>query len=519
MNLVDYLVKAGHRFPDHEVLVHRDVRYTTRKLIERIFRVSNALINLGLKTGDRVGVLLRNCHQSVECFFGIQCAGLVLVPLNARNSVQEHLYILQNSEAKALFMGEDFIAGMETIIPQNERLSSVVCVTGRPRHNMLDYEELLAAAAAVDPQVDLNDEDISSLRYTSGTTGRPKGVIQCHRGTITGMYNVLTSGFTIREGDTVALSGPVTHASGAMILPHIVSGGRIIILTHFDSKEILELIEKERITTLYLVPTMIVMLLNHPDVEKYDFSSLKTIRYGASPISPDILKKAISIFGNVFIQGYGLTEASMPITILTKEDHVLDGSDRALKRLASIGRESMAARVEIMDETGNFLPPYEVGEIVVRSKQRMQGYWKNPEATNVALRHGWLHTRDMGYRDDDGYLYLVDRKEDMIISGGFNIYPKEVEDVLYKHQAVLEAAVFGIPDDTWGESVMAVISLKKDAKVTAEEIIAQCKTHLAGYKKPKTVEFVDDIPKTTVGKISRKTLRDPYWKGRMRNVN
>jgi acyl-CoA synthetase (AMP-forming)/AMP-acid ligase II len=519
MHIRDYLARAACLFPHNEVLVHGETRLTAAQLVARVFRVANALLGLGLGKGDRVAVLLHNCHQSVECFYGIHSAGCVLVPLNARNAVQEHLYILENAGARALLMGAEFIEEMAAAAPRTPGLEVLVCVTGHAAKGMHPYEQLLADASAAEPRVAIEDQDISSLRYTSGTTGRPKGVVQHHLGTITGMYNILTSGFSVRPGDTVVLSGPVTHASGAMVLPHIVSGGRVIVLSRFDPGEILALIEKERVTTLYLVPTMIVMLINHPDVGKYDLSSLQTIRYGASPISPDVLQRAIAIFGNVFIQGYGLTEASMPITILNKEDHILDGSEAKRRRLASIGRESMAARVGIMDEEGNCLPPGEVGEIVVRSKQVMQCYWKNEEATATAFRHGWLHTRDMGYRDEDGYLFLVDRKEDMIISGGFNVYPKEVEDVLYQHPAVLEAVVFGIPDEVWGEAVMAVISLKSGMAADAEEISAFCKQRLAGYKKPKSVAFIQEIPKTAVGKIARRVLRDPYWKDKGRNVN
>jgi acyl-CoA synthetase (AMP-forming)/AMP-acid ligase II len=313
--------------------------------------------------------------------------------------------------------------------------------------------------------------------------------------------------------------GPVTHASGSMILPHILRGAKVVILSSFDVKALLETIQKERITTLYLVPTMIVMLLANPDLKKYDLSSLKNIRYGASPISPEVLKKAIEVFGNVFVQGYGLTEGMMPLTLLLKEDHILDGTEKKLKRLSSIGREVNVASVRIMDDEGKILPPGQIGEIVVQSDQVMKGYWKKPEATAETLRGGWLHTRDMGYMDEDGYIYLVDRKDDMIVSGGFNIYPKEVEDVLYSHPAVLEAAVFGVPDEKWGEAVKATVSLRPGMQATEEEIIEHCKKHLASYKKPKSVDFMKELPKSLYGKILRRQLKEPYWKGRRRMIS
>ncbi len=518
MNIRDYMAKALLYYPNHTALVYKDTRMTTREVVERIYRVANALLTLGLEKGDRVGVILNNCHQCVECFFGIQCAGLVLVPLNARNSAEEHRYMLENSETKALLFGEEFLEGVDSIRPRLKDLTFTIKVTGQSSSQHFDYETLMADASPRVPEVEIADTDMGSLRYTSGTTGKPKGVIHNQGSYLIMVSNILTSGFSIEEGDSIALMGPVTHASGSMILPHLLKGATVYILTRFDADEILELVQKERITTLYLVPTMIVMLLNHPKVKGYDLSSLKTIRYGASPIAPDVLKRAIEIFGNVFIQGYGLTEGSMPVTILTKKDHLLDGSEKSLKRLLSVGRETFSARVAIMDDEGRILPPGEIGEIVIRSKQCMKGYWKNPEATEAAFRHGWMHTRDMGYQDEEGYIYLVDRKEDMIISGGFNVYPKEVEDVLYKHPAVLEAAVFGVPDDVWGEAVKAVVSLRKGAEASPDSIIEFCRQYLAGYKKPKTVDFVDELPKTAVGKISRRMLKEPYWQDRMRRV-
>ncbi len=371
--------------------------------------------------------------------------------MNTRYSAPEHLYLLNDSEARAILLGQEFTDVVGPILAEASTVSQAIGVTGKAPEHMHSYEELLAQASPQEPKVEISDEDLYSIRYTAGTTGRPKGVLHTHRNNIVMLYNVLLDGFPIQEGDAIVLTAPVTHASGTQILPHIVRGAKVVVLPGFDVKTLLEIIQKERITTLYLVPTMIVMLLAYPELKKYDLSSLKTIRYGASPISPEVLKRAIEVFGNVFVQGYGLTEGLNPLTFLLKEDHILDGSEKNFKRLSSIGREVTVARVRIMDEEGKFLPPGQMGEIVVQSDQNMKGYWKKPEATAETLRDGWLHTRDLGYLDEDGYVYLVDRKDDMIVSGGFNVYPKEVEDVLYRHPAVLEAAVFGIPDDKWGE--------------------------------------------------------------------
>ncbi len=518
MNVGDSLAKAAVRFPGNTAVVHGDTRLTMKELLERVYRLGNALLSLGLKKGDRVGVLLNNCHQSVECFNALSCSGLVLVPMNSRYSAAEHLYMLDDSESRAILMGGEFQELIASIRPEAKSLAHAICVTGNPGAGMLSYEELLAKASPERPDVEIMDEDIINIRYTAGTTGRPKGVVHNHRSNLIMLYNTLME-LDIEERDAVALTGPVTHASGSLIGPHLARGAKVVILPGFDEKALLETIQRERITTLYLVPTMIVMLLAYPDLAKYDLSTLKTIRYGASPISPDVLKRAIQVFGNVFIQGYGLTEAGMPLTLLRKEDHILDGSEKKLKRLSSVGREVLVGRVRIMDDDGRLLPPGEIGEIVIQSEQVMKAYWKNPEATAETLKGGWLHTRDVGYMDEDEYIFLVDRKGDMIVSGGFNIYPREVEDVLYSHPAVLEAAVFGIPDEKWGESVKAAVSLRKGMSATEEEIIEHCRKHLAGYKKPKSVDFMKELPKSPFGKIWRRKLKEPYWAGRGRMIS
>lgn len=519
MTVKDCIDRILYLYPNREMLVFQDTRLTGRQLVERIYKVCNALLDLGLKKGDRVGVLLTNSNQTVEAFYGIQCAGLVLLPMNARNSAEEHLYMLNNAEAKAVIIGEEYVETISRILPAASTVDHAICVTIKPLGSMLNYDELLASASSEAPPVDIFEEDMISLRYTSGTTGHPKGVIHNHRAMNVHLFNQLTNeSYFIEENDSVALTGPITHASGSVILPHLVKGAKVIILPGFDLKLLLPLIEKERVTTLYMVPTMIVMMLNEPDLKKYDLSSLKTIRYGASPIAPEILKRALDALGNIFIQGYGLTETLNPLTVLAKQDHILDGSEKSIKRLQSVGREVITARVRIMDDEGNMLPPGQIGEIVVQSDQNMKGYWKNPEATAEALRGGWLHTRDLGYADEDGYIYLVDRKEDMIISGGFNVYPKGVEDVLYIHPAVLEAAVFGVPDETWGEAVRAAVTLKPGMTVTEEELIEHCKKHLGSYKKPRAIDFIKEMPKSNAGKILRKDLKAPFWQGKSRGI-
>ena len=519
MPIGDFIAKAASHFPNHVVVADQEKRLTAKELLDRANRLANALLKLGLKKGDRVAILLNNCCQSIECSYGIARAGLVFVPLNTRYSADEHLYILNDSEAKALLFGEEFADVIRPILNRPSAVSWPIGVPGSISKPVHSYEELLAQASPGDPEIEISDEDLYDIRYTAGTTGRPKGAVHTHRNNIIMLYNVLMDGFHIQEGDAILLTAPVTHASGTQVLPHIVRGAKVVVLPGFEVKTLLETVQRERITSLYLVPTMIVMILAYPDLKKYDLSSLKNIRYGASPISPETLKKAIQFFGNIFVQGYGLTEGLNPLTVLRKEEHVLDGSEKSLKRLNSIGREVTIARVRIMDEEGKILPRGQIGEIVVQSEQTMKGYWKKPEATAETLRNGWLHTRDLGYMDEDGYVYLVDRKDDMIISGGFNIYPKEVEEVLYMHPAVLEAAVFGIPDEKWGETVKATVSLRTGMKATEEEIIEHCKKHLASFKKPQSVTFIEELPKSAYGKILRRVLKEPFWKNHERMIH
>jgi len=304
-----------------------------------------------------------------------------------------------------------------------------------------------------------------------------------------------------------------------MVLPIMLRGGRSVILPGFEVELLLQTIEKERVTHLLLVPTMINMLLNHPEIQRYDLSSVRTLFYAASPMPVERIKQALQVFGSVLIQGYGCTESSALITYLPKEDHAFERDPKKLRRLASCGVPIMACDVRVVNENGEDITPGEVGEIIERGEDTMLGYWKDPERTAETLKKGWLYTRDMATVDEDGYIYIVDRKADMIISGGYNIYPSEVEEVLYRHGAVYEASVIGVPDDLWGESVKAVVVLKEGMEATEEDLIQLCKNHLSSYKKPKSVDFVSDLPKNPYGKILRRKLREKYWAGQERMVH
>ncbi|MCL6559431.1 MAG: AMP-binding protein, partial [Firmicutes bacterium] len=379
------------------------------------------------------------------------------------------------------------------------------------------YEELLANSSGTDPEITVDENQMAILMYTGGTTGRPKGVMLSHRNLMTAMLD-LTLTFRFDKSDTTCFILPMFHASLWPVLCVLIVGGRAAILRRPDLTKILELIQEEKCTHINAVPTIYNWLMEHPDLDKFDLSSLKKITYAGSPIAPELLKKMIQKYGNIFWQGYGLTEAAPSLTALRPEDHVVEGPPEKVRRLKSVGREMYMSTVKVVREDGSEVAPGEVGEIVARGKNIMMGYWKMPDKTSETLKDGWLHTGDIGTVDEDGYIYLLDRKHDMIITGGENVYPREVEDVLYEHPAVMEAVVVGVPDERWGEAVKAVVVLKEGMKADEEEIIRFAKSRLAGYKCPKSIDFRDSLAKTTVGKINRSQIKKEYWQGRDRFI-
>ena len=508
------------RYGDRTAIVFKDRRLTFFEADALINRLCNGLLSLGLEIGRKVAVLIDNGVESAAALIAIPRAGLVYVTLNARHSAREHADVLNDSEADALIVSERYIDELDPFLPSVASLKHTV-VIGSPGPGRLTYEELTADRPETAPDIDVDEHrDLERIHYTSGTTGKPKGGVWTFR---IG-HNVLTSILMnldrpIGPDDVNLNCGPLSHAAGLMFMVYYSRGATNIVLPRFDVAEVLETIERERVTTVLFVPTMLYRILSHPDLPRYDLSSVKRVWYGTAPIAPERLREGVRVFGNVFRQNYGMTEIPQPITYLGPEDHVTDGTEKQLKRLASAGKPAMGVELKVLDEEGNPVEPGRIGEIVLRSDKLMLEYWKKPEETAEAMRDGWLHTRDMAKIDEDGYVYIVDRKSDMIISGGFNVYPREVEDVLMAHPAVQEAAVIGVPDDVWGEAIKAVVLLKTGAEASAGELIEHCKANLAGYKKPRSVEFVRDIPKTLSGKINRRAVREPYWEGFDRRIH
>lgn len=508
------------RYKDRTAIVFKDTRLSFSQMDARINRLSHGLLSLGLTKGNKVAVLMNNSLESATSLFAIPRAGLAYVSLNNRHSAKEHVDVLNDSETDAVIVGEEFIDLLEPVLSSIPSLKHFI-VTGRPRPGRLTYDELVADQPETVPDVEVDyDKDIERIQYTSGTTGRPKGAVWTFR---TG-YNVLTNNLInmdqpIGPWDVNLNSGPLTHAAGLMMMVYYSRGAINIVLPAFDEEEVLKTIECERVTSVLLIPTMLYRVLMSPNLKSYDLSSVNRIWYGTAPMAVERLKQGIRVFGNVFRQNYGMTEIAQPITFLGPDDHITEGSEAQMKRLLSAGRPAMGVEVKVVGEEGREVEPGEIGEILLRSNKLFKEYWKMPDETAEAFKGGWFHTRDMATVDEDGYIYIMDRKSDMIISGGFNIYPREVEETIMAHPGVAETAVIGVPDDIWGEAVKAMVVPKEGVELIETEVIQYCKDNLASYKKPKSVDFIKEIPKNLYGKVDRRALKEPFWQGLDRRVH
>lgn len=517
MPTTDHLIRRGAReYPDNIAIKFKDTEYTFAQTNERINRLANGLYGLGARKGERAAILLKNCNQFIESSFALAKSGITQVGLNARASMKEHEYILNDSEAGTLIVGDDFREGIESIRGTLKHLKRIVWVGGAAGADF-SYDKILKENPDDEFKVEIDENDLTRISYTSGTTGAPKGVMLTYKAAKHMLLN-MSQARQIYQDDVFLHVGPLSHASGSLILPHWVRGAKNVIMEKFDTEAFFQTIQDEKVTGLMLVPTMIVRLLKLPSLKKYDLSSLRSISYGAAPMAEDKIKEAFKVFGPILSQGYGQMEAPSTICRLEREDHITDGDPAKVKRLQSVGRPYLDVELKVVDEDGNEVPTGEIGEIIVRSDHQMLGYWKKEKETQESLKNGWIYTRDMGYIDELGYVFLVDRKGDMIISGGFNIFPRAVEEILNNHPAVQEAAVFGIPDEEWGEAVKAWVALKEGTQATEEELIQFCAQHLASYKKPKSIDIVPELPKNAIGKIDKKTIKEQFWAGRTRKI-
>lgn len=513
INLADFLDRNAWRAPGGDACVDAATgrRLTHAALHERSARLARAMrTRLGLQPGDRIAILARNCAEYLEVFFAAGRAGIVTVPLNWRLSAPELIRVLTDAGPRAVIHA----AAFDDLVPALQRgfdaPSWIRFAPGEPSA----YEDLLAAAEPDGADLgSFGDDDPFMMLYTGGTTGLSKGVLHSHRGAFTAMLNQDATE-RVRASDVYLLLGQMFHIPVVLAMNYLTRG-RPVVLLDFDARATLAVIEQERVSGFLGVTTMLNYLLAVEDLERYDLSSLRIVQYGGGPMGENVVREALERLPCDLQQGYGMTEGGT-MTFLSPEVHRDAIAGIAPHRLRSCGQEALLSSVRVVDDEGRPVPRdgEAIGEIVTRSEANMLGYWGRPDETADTLRDGWLHTGDLATWDEDGFVYIKDRKKEMIISGGENIYPAQIENVLYRHPAVLEAAVIGVPDDTWGEAIKAVVALKPGRTATEEEIIALARAELASYMKPRSVDFVDELPKSPTGKILKRELRAPYWQDR-----
>jgi acyl-CoA synthetase (AMP-forming)/AMP-acid ligase II len=516
MNTADFLSIASAICPERDCTVFEGKRWTYAQLSERVNQLTNVLASMGVEKGDRVGILHVNCNQYMEAYFATTKLGSIFVPLNFRAKIDELRYMISNAEAKILFVGSRYLDVADTMLPQLSTVRQCISIDSKNEGKPY-YEDLLKRASSEELMSEIEDEDITILIYTAGTTGRPKGVPLRHNAFVSYVLdNVEPASPDIEERNLLTV--PLYHVAGIQAMLAAIYGGRtLVMMRQFEVKEWLETIQREKATRAMLVPTMLKRVIDDPDFSRYDLKSLKVVTYGAAPMPFEVISKAIKVMPWVrFINAFGQTETASTITTLGPEDHILEGTEeereKKLKRLtSSIGRPLPDIEVKIVDEDGKALRPLEVGEILARGSRIMTGYWRDEQKTKqVITSDGWLRTGDMGWMDEEGYIYLAGRGDDMIIRGGENISPEEVENVLHSHPKVEEAAVIGVSDPEWGQEPRAIVVLKEGETTTAEEIMEYCRSRLSGFKRPRSVVFIDSLPRNPMGKVLRKKLREEY---------
>ena len=515
MILGEILRWNAKRHPNKTAFVFDGHRYTFNQFLERVNRLSNGFLRMDFKKGDRVALMAQNCHHHLEIFFAAAKVGLILVPINFRSIESEILYVMDSAGPRAFILSRDYHDRIRHLTSQMKSIEKYICLE-QGFDLMIYYEDVLTTSSGDEPlaPVPIEENDDVMICYTSGATGNPKGVRLTHRNWISAGLNCACA-LSLTERDIALITVPLLHVAGIWpFMSHFYIGGSVVILRVFDPIELLKTIEKESITTLNLVPTHLIDLLEVVKTRQYNLSSLRKITYGAAPMPLEVLRRCTEAFGNIFMHIYGLTEAAGGlVSYYDIGGYMSDGDPGEIRRRSySCGQEGINVEARVVNEEGEDVQPGEVGEIIVRGDCVMKGYWNLPEETSWTLRDGWLYTGDLATMDKDGYIFITDRKGFKIITGGENIYPKEVEDIIYQHPAVKEVVALGIPDNRWGEAVKAVIVTKEGAHVTEDEIIQFSKERMAGYKRPKSVDFVSELPKSSVGKILKKEIKKWYWK-------
>lgn len=514
MNAANFLSIPAALFPEQEMVVCGAVRLTYGELLDRTRRLASALRGLGLGAGDRIAVLQTNCHRYVETFYATATVGGVFVPLNYRAKLPELEHMVTAAQVKALLIGERYLEAVRQLRSALPTVEHYITFEGTGE-GFLAYEDMLAGTAPTEEEAAVDEDDTAILMYTSGTTALPKGVLLTHNDFTAYVCGTVELADGTSRG-TALLCAPLYHiAAAANIMTTFFGGRRVVILRQFDARDWTAAVERERVTHAFVVPTMLKQILDLPDLKGRDLRSLETLSYGGAAMPLAVIRRAIETFPPTvgFVNAFGQTETTSTLTILGPEDHRLTGSpeevERKLHRLQSIGRPLPDVEIAVFDEAGRPLPRGEVGEIAVRTPRLMKGY-ATEEGASLPLQDGWLPTRDMGWIDGDGYVFLAGRRDDMIIRGGENIAPMEVEAVLQTHDAVEEVVVIGLPDVEWGQKVAAVVVPCAGQSVGARDLIEHCRQRLASFKKPDVVHFVSELPRNHLGKVLRRELRAQF---------
>jgi len=508
----EMMARNARKFPDTEAMVYGDTRLTYKQFNARINQLAHALLDIGIKKGSTVAILSFNCNQFMEAYYAIGKIGAVAAPLNFRLHPEELTYIVDHAEAEAFIVGEPFIDTVRGIQKDLPQVKHYISISEQPVEGMLHFESWIAKYPDDEPLILVDEDDPLFIMYTAGTTGRPKGAVLTHKNEM--VMWMLASSFVLAEPDLGDIwnykafaAPPIFHLAAFGYSQFMFFIGATVVLPTevFNPVQIMETIEKEKINTILLVPAMAFFLLMVPDIDKYDTSSLRIWASGAAILPTETRKQIYKHFHNVKIFDlFGQTEMSPVVCALAPSES--EG------REASVGRALPFIEIRIVDDNDNDVPVGQIGEAVYRGPTVMKEYYKNPEATAEAMRNGWFHSGDLLRRDEEGYFYVVDRKKDMIISGAENVYPAEIEEVLFQHPKVLECAVIGVYDEEWGESIKAVVVCKQGEELSEEDVINHCKQHLASYKKPKSVDFMDALPRNPAGKVLKTSLREKYGK-------
>jgi fatty-acyl-CoA synthase len=499
---IPYLLKrAAFKYPEREAIVSEKGRWTYRQWDRNANRRADVLAAHGIGKGDHVATMFLNGNEVLETFAALMKLGAVPVPLNVRFNGKELQYVVDHSEAKAVVLSSEFEKVIRDIRGDLPRVHRFFFSGENAPDDMIDFDGLCAGASIGEPRAEIREDDIACILYTAGTTGRPKGVLLSHRNCAWASVNMAID-VDLRPEYRVLLVFPLYHAAAFMIVvSNLFVGCTSVTMKAFDPKRVMELMQEEQISRMTFPPTVWNFILQLPDLDRYDTGSVRSLSSGAEAMPLETKRRLLELFPNAGLgETYGMTESAATITTLNPRF--------VLTKMASVGKPFMNVETRLVDDDGKDVPRGSVGEVLARGPNIMAGYYKDPDATARTLEGNWLHTGDLGRLDDEGFLYIVDRKKDMIITGGENIFPREIEEVLYAHPKILEAAVIGLPDPEWGERVHAVVVLKQGETMTEEEVTEYAREHVASFKKPKSVEFVERLPRSAAGKVLKRVLRD-----------